>query len=223
MNHLAHLLLAGDDAEAKVGHVLADFVTASDIAAFAPGIQAGIGAHQRIDSFADSHPVFARARRRLKPPYRRFGSVLLDIYFDHFLTRCWERYGDGGTLDEFADRTYGILNDSRDLPSARFRMVAAAMRRHNWLVGYASQAGFGRALRELPKRFPRTNPLASGRAVVRDHYAALEADFQAFFPSLAEHARSRAPAERECRVAEAARRDLKPKNGARQCCVSKLN
>ena len=106
--------------------MLADFVTASDIAAFAPGIQAGIRAHQCIDSFADSHPVLARARRRLKPPYRRFGGVLLDTYFDHFLARFWVFYGDGGSLDEFADRTYRILNDYRDLPSARFLMVVAA-------------------------------------------------------------------------------------------------
>lgn len=197
MNHLAHLLLAGDDPEAKVGQVLADFVTAGDIAAFAPGIQARIRAHQRIDSFADSHPVFARSRRRLKPPYRRFGGVLLDIYFDHFLARCWERYGDGGSLAGFADRTYRILNDCRDLPSAWFRMVVAAMRRDNWLVGYASLAGVDRALQGLSKRVSRANPLALGGAVLRDQYAALEADFQAFFPSLAEYARSLAPAERE--------------------------
>ncbi|MDE0109841.1 MAG: ACP phosphodiesterase [Bryobacterales bacterium] len=194
---MAHLLLAGDDPEAKVGQVLADFVTASDIAAFAPGIQAGIRAHQRIDSFADGHPVFARARRRLKPPYRRFGGVLLDIYFDHFLARRWDRHGDGGSLEGFADRTYRILNDFRDLPSARFRMVVAAMCRDNWLVGYASFAGVDRALTGLSKRFPRTNPLASGGAVLREQYAALEADFQAFFPSLAEYARSLPPAGRE--------------------------
>ncbi len=194
MNHLAHLLLAGDDPEAKVGQVLADFVTAGDIAALAPGIQAGIRAHQRIDSFADSHPVFARARRRLKPPYRRFGGVLLDIYFDHFLARGWERYGDGGSLAGFADRSYRILNEYRDLPSARFRRVVAAMCRDNWLVGYASLAGVDRALQGLSQRFPRANPLASGGAVLRDQYAALEADFGEFFPSLAAYARSLAPA-----------------------------
>ncbi len=198
MNHLAHLLLAGDDAEAQVGQLLADFVTAGDIAAFAPGIRAGIRAHQRIDSFADSHPVFARARRRLKPPYRRFGGVLLDICFDHFLARCWERYGGGGSLAGFADRTCRILNDYRDLPPARFRRAVAAMCRDDWLVGYASLAGVDRALQGLSKRFPRANPLASGGTVPRDQHAALEADFQAFFPALAEYARSpcRAAAER---------------------------
>lgn len=161
MNHLAHLLLAGYDPGAKLGQLLADFVTASDIAVFSPGIQAGIRARQRIDSFADGHPVFARARRRLKPHHLRFGGVLLDIYFDHFLARCWERYGDGSPLDESADRTYGILNDYRDLPSARFRRVVAAMCRDHWLAGYASLAGVDRALRGLSKRFTRTNPLAS--------------------------------------------------------------
>ncbi len=190
MNHLAHLLLAGDAPEAKVGQVLADFVTAGEIAKFAPGIQSGIRAHQRIDSFADGHPVFAQARRRLKPPYRRFGGVLLDIYFDHFLARSWERHGDGGPLTGFAERAYRTLHEYRDLPSARFRVVVAAMRRDNWLVGYASLAGVDRALCGLSRRFPRANPLASGGAVLRDQYAALAGDFEEFFPPLAEYART---------------------------------
>lgn len=190
MNHLAHLLLAGDDPEAKVGQVLADFVTASEIAEFAPGIQAGIRAHQRIDVFTDSHPVFARARRRLKPPYRRFGGILLDIYFDHFLARSWERHGNGSSLAAFAEDSYRILHEHRDLPWARFQMVVAAMRRENWLVGYATLDGVDRALSGLSKRFRRSNPLASGGAVLRDQYATLEDDFHEFFPLLAEFART---------------------------------
>lgn len=190
MNHLAHLLLAGDAPEAKVGQVLADFVTAGEIVKFAPGIQSGIRAHQRIDSFADAHPVFARSRCRLKPPYRRFGGVLLDIYFDHFLARSWKRHGDGGPLTGFAEQSYRILEQYSDLPCARFRAVVAAMRHDNWLVGYASLAGVDRALCGLSRRFPRANPLASGGAVLRDHYAALAGDFEEFFPLLAKYART---------------------------------
>ena len=190
MNHLAHLLLSEDAPEAKVGQVLADCVTAGEIAKFAPGIQSGIRAHQRIDSFTDGHPVFARARRRLKPPFRRFGGVLLDIYFDHFLARTWVRHGDGSPLTEFAERAYRVLHEYRDLPSARFRAVVAAMRRDNWLVSYASLAGVDRALYGLSRRFPRANPLASGGAVLRDQYAPLAGDFEEFFPILAEFART---------------------------------
>ena len=152
------------------------------------GIQAGIRAHQRIDAFADSHPVFARARRRLKPPYRRFGGVLLDVYFDHFLARSWERHGDGGSLAGFAERSYCLLNHYRNLPSARFRAVVEAMSRDNWLVGYAQLDGVDRALNGLSSRFPRANPLASGGAVLRAEYATLESDFHEFFPLLAEYA-----------------------------------
>ena len=141
MNHLAHLLLAGDDPEAKVGQVLADFVRASEIAAFAPGIQAGIRAHQQIDSFGDSHAVFARARKRMKPPYRRFGGVLLDIYFDHFLARCWERSGDGGSLEGFADRTYRTLSDYREPTRVR-------------------RGGAARPIRRLGSRLPSVLPVA---------------------------------------------------------------
>ena len=53
------------------------------------------------------------------------------------------------------------------------------------------------SLRGLSRRFPRANPLVSGAAVLRDHYAALEADSRASFPALAEYARSLATAGRE--------------------------
>ena len=190
MNHLAHLLLAGDDPEAKVGQVLADFVKAGDIALFTPGIQAGIRAHQHVDAFADRHPVFARARRRLQPPYRRFAGVLLDIYFDHFLAQAWDRHGDGTPLPEFAESCYRLLAVYRALPAERFQIAIDAMRRDNWLVGYADVAGVDRALRGVSKRFSRENPLASGASVLQQQYEPLRADFEEFFPRLAEYART---------------------------------
>ncbi len=187
MNFLAHLLLAGDDPEHQVGQVLADLVSTTAIPSFTPGIQEGIRAHQRIDVFTDAHPAVDTARRRLRPPYRRFAGVLLDIYFDHFLARQWDRHGAATPLPSFARQRYATLAAYTDLPVPRYVRVITAMRREDWLVGYAAVAGVTRALRGISARFSRPNPISSGTQPLLENYAALRADFEAFLPALKDH------------------------------------
>ncbi len=200
MNFLAHLLLAGDDSEARVGQVLADFVDATSIGTFSKGIQSGIRAHQRIDAFSDRHPAFNTARRRLRPPYRRYGGVLLDVYFDHFLASGWDRHGNGTRLPDFAESCYRTLHSYRDLPAERFRIAIDAMRRGNWLVGYASVNGVDMALRGIARRCRRENPLDTGARVLEANYEAFRCDFEIFFPQLKDFAAATAAAERRKRL-----------------------
>ncbi|MDE0105957.1 MAG: ACP phosphodiesterase [Bryobacterales bacterium] len=180
-----------------VGQILADFVTASEISSFPPGIQAGIRRHQRIDAFTDSHPVFSRARRRLRPPHRRFAGVLLDVFFDHFLAVEWHAHGVGGSLSEFAQFCYRVLRQHGGLPAPRYLRAIDAMRRDDWLVNYRNLQGVDRALRGIGRRFPKENPLASGISVLQQDYRAFRSDFRAFFPLLVlEFGRTEAPRRR---------------------------
>ena len=188
MNFLAHLLLAGDDPEAQVGQVLADLADTRSIPLLTNGIQAGIRAHQRIDVFTDLHPAFDAARRRLRPPYRRFAGVLLDVFFDHFLARAWDRHGDGTQLSDFAESRYEVLSMYRDLPVKRFGRMVDSMRRDNWLVGYARTSGVERALKGIAARCSRENPIASGRSELTRNYEALQVDFEALFPQVKAYA-----------------------------------
>ena len=128
MNYLAHLLLADDEDEARVGQVLADFVDARSIVKLPRGIQAGIRAHQAIDVFSDGHPAFGAARRRLRPPYRRYAGVLIDMYFDHYLAANWVRHGSGEPLAEFAASCYEVLFAHRHLQAGRFQHAVESMR-----------------------------------------------------------------------------------------------
>lgn len=182
MNHLAHLRLAAPEREEMVGQVLADFVTAREISSFSSGIQAGIRRHQRIDAFTDGHPVFARARRRIRPPHRRFAGVLLDVFFDHFLAVEWHAYGVGNSLSEFAQSCYRVLGLYRELPVPRYSRAIDAMHRNDWLVSYRSLEGVDRALRGIGRRFPRENPLETGIKVLERDYRAFRSDFREFFP-----------------------------------------
>ena len=184
MNYLAHLYLAGDDPQAQVGQVLADFVASREIDGFAPGIRAGIRAHQRIDVFTDAHPIVQAARARMSPPYRRYGNILLDLFFDHFLAKKWDRYGGDISLEEFARRSYCNLEAHRDVYPGRFQRVVFFMRQGDWLGSYREVGNIDRALKGISRRLTRSNPLGDAVAVLRTQYKELEGDFTGFFPEL---------------------------------------
>ncbi len=194
MNYLAHLYLAGDDPKAQVGQVLADFVLAREIDSFEPGIRAGIRAHQRIDVFTDSHPVVAAARRRMVAPYRRYGNILLDMFFDHFLAKNWDRYRGDVSLEQFSQQCYRVLNGHRDVHRERFQQVVISMQNGDWLGSYRDLDNIDRALRGISRRLTGENPLATGVSVLRVQYDELEADFKTFFPELAHFVRERTAA-----------------------------
>ncbi len=192
MNYLAHLYLAGDDPQAQVGQILADFVASREIDGFTPGIRAGIRAHQRIDVFTDTHPIPAAARRRMAPPYRRYGNILLDLFFDHFLAKNWERYRSDVPLGEFARRSYRNLEEHSHIYPGRFRRVVFFMRRGDWLGSYRDTANIDRALKGISRRLTRSNPLGDAVSVLQDQYRELEEDFAKFFPELEEYVRKHA-------------------------------
>ncbi len=194
MNYLAHLYLAGDNPKAQVGQVLADFVAAREIDCFEPGIRAGIRAHQRIDVFTDSHPVVAAARRRMAAPYRRYGNILLDVFFDHFLAKNWGRYRADVSLEEFSQQRYQVLIEHSDVHRERFQRVVTSMQNGDWLGSYRDVDNIDRALRGISRRLTRENPLTTGVSVLRDQYDELEADFKTFFPQLEHFVRERTAA-----------------------------
>jgi len=189
LNYLAHLYLAGDDPQAQVGQVLADFVAAREIDSFEPGIRAGIRAHQRIDVFTDSHAIVVAARRRMVAPYRRYGNILLDVFFDHFLAKNWDRYSAGVSLENFSQQRYRVLNEHRDTYPGRFQRVVTSMALGDWLVSYRQVNNIDRTLQGISRRLTRANPLADGVSVLRDQYDELDADFANFFPELERHVR----------------------------------
>jgi acyl carrier protein phosphodiesterase len=85
MNYLAHLFLAGDDAESLIGNLAGDFVKGALHDRFTPAIRQGIVKHRRIDAFTDSHPSVAAFRRVLIPEHGHWSRVIADVFFDYFL------------------------------------------------------------------------------------------------------------------------------------------
>ncbi|MFY9343114.1 MAG: ACP phosphodiesterase [Planctomycetota bacterium] len=184
MNWLAHLRLSPPDPLVRLGNLAGDFVRGVDVARLHPGLQRGIALHRALDRFVDAHPIAVRARQRLQPPFRRFGGVLVDVWFDHFLARDWERFGGGASLPSFLAGVHGDLRAHHELLPPDLQRAAPRFTTAGWLEGYASVAGIDRVLALMAQRFARPSPLARGGEPLRHHYDALASDFAALWPEL---------------------------------------
>ncbi len=191
MNWLAHLRLAQGESLVRVGNLAGDFVRGVEVAGLHPELQRGIEHHRAIDRFVDRHPVFLRGRDRLAAPYRRFAGVALDVFFDHFLARDWERHGDGRALDEFVDVVHAELEEHRELLPPDLLRLHERMQEHRWLTMYGRLEGIERVLRAMAKRSRRAAPLATVTDELRRNYGELESDFRELWPELLAWSRAR--------------------------------
>jgi acyl carrier protein phosphodiesterase len=168
--------------------MLGEFARGVDLAALPPAVRNGVELHFRVDAFTDAHPIVRESKNRIAPPHRRYAGVLVDVFYDHFLARSWERYS-AQELSTFIRGAYSALQEHRDAMPERMRRAADAMIAGDWLGSYSEVEGIETALRRMSRRLTRVNDLATGGLALRASYDALAADFHRFFPELANHAR----------------------------------
>jgi len=186
MNWLAHLLLSEPTPEFRVGNLLPDLLPASDLIRLPPEFQRGIRRHLQIDSFTDSHAIVRRSIRLVSPAYRRFGGILIDMFYDHFLACDWHRYSDA-TIQDFSSAIYSSFESLRhDLPptaALRLQQIKEA----DLLCSYREIDGIRRALEGIGSRLRRPVSLGESIAQLELHYDVLHADFTEFFPKLRDY------------------------------------
>jgi len=145
--------------------------------------QHGIERHRVIDRFTDSHPAVARSIQRLDSRFRRYGGIIIDVLYDHFLARDWPLYSPE-SLSDFIQDFYSSLDEFRDrLPADAF-VVLEKMRAGDWLGSYVEIAGISQALRRIGARLLRPIDLAESLSVIDSSYNSLSDDFHEFFPEL---------------------------------------
>lgn len=186
MNFLAHFLLTPEDEELLAGQMLGDFLTKGWRERATPRTVLGVELHQAIDAYSDRHPIGLAARKRFRAPYRRYAGIILDVFFDHFLARDFEKYSGGESLEAFSARCYRALRARREQAPPRMQRAIDSMTTHDWLGAYASVDGVRGALRGISRRLRRENPLGEAAELLPELDSALEADFRAFFPELRE-------------------------------------
>lgn len=179
MNYLAHAFLAGALPADRVGGIMGDFVKGVLPAGLPADLAAGVRLHRQIDVFADTHPTFMRSRQRVSAERRRFAGVMVDMFYDHFLARHWETFGEG-SLESFAADTYRIMAArAAELPP-RLLELLPRMRTTDWLSSYRSADAIELALDRMSGRLRRENVLLGGGVELFHAYDDLEIDFFEF-------------------------------------------
>jgi acyl carrier protein phosphodiesterase len=186
LNWLAHLYLSEPTPEFRLGNLLPDLVPARALTEFPPAFQEGIRRHRRIDAFTDTHPLFRQSIRRLGPEYRRYGGVLVDMFYDHILAREWDSMA-SQPLPEFAAEVYASFEAhlARVPPEARYRLLS--MRSTNWLCAYRELEGIRLALSRIGSHLRRPIDLGLAVTALEREYERFHEDFREFFPQLAAH------------------------------------
>jgi acyl carrier protein phosphodiesterase len=196
MNFLAHLFLAEPTDGSRIGGVLADFTVGriEELARrYGPEIARGIQLHRELDRFTDTHPAVRHCVACLQPEQGVFAGIAVDVVFDYFLLKHWNRFTDE-TVEDFLDAAYASLRRmDGDFPDT-YRAVIPRMIESNWLLSYRTLDGIHHALSRmssrLSSRFPRGMNLHYAINSIRQYYTSLDRDFLTFFPEALDFART---------------------------------
>lgn len=184
MNFLAHLFLSGNDPEIMVGNFIGDFVRGKNLYnQFKSNIALGIELHREIDEFTDSHAVVMESKVRLRPKYRHYSPVIVDMFYDHFLAKNWQAYA-SNPLDLFALEAYAILNKYETQLPGRVQSLLPHIIKGNWLYNYSRIEGIHSALSGMSRRTPYESHMHEASQDLQKYYTEFEDEFSRFFPEL---------------------------------------
>lgn len=183
MNFLAHIYLSGDNDLIKIGNFMADGIRGKHFESYPLEIQKGIILHRAIDTFTDAHPIFRQSTKKLHEKYHHYAGVIVDVFYDHFLAKNWNRYSDE-KLEEFVNRFYQSLHDNYSILSERTKQIMPYMIKQNWLVSYQTIEGIHRILTQMDQRTKNESKMRFATNELSEFYSEFEEEFTSFFQEL---------------------------------------
>jgi acyl carrier protein phosphodiesterase len=185
MNFLAHAFLSGDDDEIILGGFIADHVKGNDKLNYSEKIILGIDLHRNIDSFTDSHPEVEKSKERLRPHFHKYSPVVIDVFYDHFLAKNWNRYS-SENFQEYVQSFYRLMELKKEIFPLRTLRMFHLMIQENWLESYKEIEGIHAALSNMARRTRFESNMEQAAAHLQKDYACFENEFFSFFPEVME-------------------------------------
>ncbi|GAA5220562.1 acyl carrier protein phosphodiesterase [Membranihabitans marinus] len=185
MNYLAHLFLSDNQDDLRFSNFLTDMMTIKEVRALPEKFQKGVNLHRFIDEFTDQHPINKELVKQMHPYFKKYASVVLDVFFDYFLFENWSNYS---TLNfsEFSTMQYdGILNHKKYIP-IRLEKTVMSMVQHQFLNSYTSVEGIDRTFERIDKRAKFETGFYQASNVMMEMKQDLNREFNLFFPELLE-------------------------------------
>lgn len=192
MNWLAHVFLSEQKIDFQIGNYLADPLKCKLWDSASDDMKKGMQTHIMIDTYTDSHQTVSKSKARLREK-GRLKSVIIDLTYDHLLTKNWEQFSSIPLRDFLDTFNKQALKRSKDLPNDASDLVSH-LAQNDRLNRYHS-------LEQLKKSFERIDTRLSERLlskesavsyidVVSQNIEHLEKDFMIFFPELCRSVKS---------------------------------
>nr|WP_136250510.1 ACP phosphodiesterase [Ningiella ruwaisensis] len=141
---------------------MGDFVKGSQYRDLPDEIARGVLLHRKIDAYTDAHPLVMVLKRKFPDDLRRVSGIVIDVYFDHLLCKCWNAlatHSMQSMLDAFyselEDPMFGFDKQDSLKLSKRFIQVKASLIEYRWLEDYKKIDAVERALASIEARLAK--------------------------------------------------------------------
>lgn len=165
------------------GALLGDFVKGPLRGDFSPATERGIALHRRIDGFSNRDAELQQLIRKFPADLQRYGGIITDVIFDHFLSIHWQRFHDI-SLEEFADGIYAHIDQSNVHWPKEARLFSQRLIQHDLLNNYRNWKTIEGVLSSIGARLSRSNSLDRAAVLVRPQFDTMESVFLGTYPRI---------------------------------------
>ena len=165
---------------------MGDFVKGNQYKDYEELVAKGVVLHREIDRYTDTHAIVGQSKDRLREKYRHYSGVIVDMFYDHFLSKNFHDYHTT-PLGTFVQEHYDNLMAFLPQMPERAQNMLPYMVSGNWLEGYGKIEGIHRALSGMSRRTRFDSRMNEAVQELVEQYAAFESEFRAFFPELTSH------------------------------------
>lgn len=166
-----------------IGNFIADSIRGNQFTHLHPEIQQGIRLHREIDTFTDAHEIVRKSKRRLHKRYGLYAGVVIDIFYDHYLAKNWDKYS-AMPLDIYVNSVYDLLQDNFDMLPEKTQHMLPYMMEYNWLYNYQYQEGIERVMNGMNRRTKNRAQMNLAIEDLRILNSEFQQDFELFFEDL---------------------------------------
>lgn len=188
MNYLAHLYLSGPSDGIRLGNFIGDYVKGNRFSRYPPEIRKGILLHRQIDSFMDEHPLSHTSAELFRARYTRFSRVIIDVVYDHYLAKNWDKYSDQ-SLHDFVNEVHKLFITNYFILPPQVRQFLPFLIRSRRMENYKNLSGIEKTLKIMANHtvLPDHSAWAVEQIVKNDRQ--LQEQFTGFFEDIREMCR----------------------------------
>jgi acyl carrier protein phosphodiesterase len=185
MNFLAHIYLSGDSREILIGNFIGDYVKGKNITGYSEKVKRGIMLHRKIDSFTDTHIITRSSKKIIAEKYSLYAGIVVDIFYDHFLSANWHLYSEIPLREYIHDR-YTLLDSGFSIFPAGVKSWFPYFIKSNWLETYTNFNGLNMVFKRMSYRTSLPDHGEYAVSQLKQNYDILEENFIEFFAEMRE-------------------------------------